>query len=273
MAISGGAQRGPSMAAVLGLALGLAALAACITLMFLAMRAVMGVGGTCAEGGPYVIETPCPTGSTAALLIGLFGLFGAWAVASVFGLRVGGIWAATPIFGWSGLFIALGWNFLEGGLRAEGGMDITGLLLGAMFWAMGGIPLVVTLLGTRKRGPAATGAPGSTARTVTLSGPGFTSYGIAPDEGRSAPRPATAASQAVRSELLGAIARDLDAAGSRSAAGSASTPGQAADSAHDGEALVAHLERLADMHERGLLDDAEYEAAKAPIVKALEAMR
>jgi hypothetical protein len=35
-------------------------LSACITLVFLGMRAVMDIGGACADGGPYVSANPCP---------------------------------------------------------------------------------------------------------------------------------------------------------------------------------------------------------------------
>src|SRR3712207_7813523 len=41
---------------------GVAGMAACLTLVFLGMRAVMDVGGACADGGPFVIDTPCPDG-------------------------------------------------------------------------------------------------------------------------------------------------------------------------------------------------------------------
>ncbi|MEZ5189817.1 MAG: hypothetical protein R2717_02260 [Schumannella sp.] len=32
----------------------------CFTLLFLGSTVVMGLGGYCASGGPYVIETQCP---------------------------------------------------------------------------------------------------------------------------------------------------------------------------------------------------------------------
>ena len=57
-------------------AVGVAGLAMCLTLIFLSMRAVMDVGGFCAEGGPYVIETHCPDGVPLLLVGGIFGLFG-----------------------------------------------------------------------------------------------------------------------------------------------------------------------------------------------------
>ena len=36
--------------------------AACLTVLFLCMRSVMDIGGSCASGGPYEIANPCPAG-------------------------------------------------------------------------------------------------------------------------------------------------------------------------------------------------------------------
>ena len=41
---------------------GVVGLAASVTMVFLAMRAVMDVGGACADGGAYQIQTRCPDG-------------------------------------------------------------------------------------------------------------------------------------------------------------------------------------------------------------------
>ena len=38
-------------------------LSVCLTWTFFAMRAVMNVGGACADGGPYVSAQPCPGGA------------------------------------------------------------------------------------------------------------------------------------------------------------------------------------------------------------------
>ena len=40
----------------------LAGVAAGLTALFLGMRRVMEIGGFCAEGGPFVIQHPCPEG-------------------------------------------------------------------------------------------------------------------------------------------------------------------------------------------------------------------
>ena len=262
--------RAPTAKDVFGLASGLAGSAAAITVIFLAMRSAMGVGGSCAEGGPYAIATPCPAGSSDGLGLAIFALLGFWAVAAVYGSRVGGFWSNAAIFGWAGLFIALGWNFLEAAFRAKGGVDVTQLLLGAMFWAMGGIPLIAVLLATAHIGGRSSTASGSATRQTPTPGPGFAPYGGEHVSHRNDPTPAATDGRAVREQLLRDIARDIGAAGTRSAGGVAVEPGPDADPAPDAAALSAHLEKLADMHSKGLLDDAEFTTAKGAILKALE---
>ena len=87
----------------------------CITLVYEAMRAVMDVGGACADGGPYVSAQPCPDGTPGAMLIGVFGLFVFGGLGMVYGAKVGG-YGWVPLLAWTGLFAALGWNFLDYGL-------------------------------------------------------------------------------------------------------------------------------------------------------------
>ena len=41
--------------------IGVAAVVACLTVLFYCMRAVMDIGGSCASGGPYVVARPCPS--------------------------------------------------------------------------------------------------------------------------------------------------------------------------------------------------------------------
>ena len=112
----GAERRDPALGDVLKAAIGLGGMTMCLTLMFLGMRAVMDVGGTCADGGPYVSAQSCPDGSSEALLLGIFGLFLFGGISMVYGGRLGGVWGATPLLAWTGLFGALGWNFLDYGL-------------------------------------------------------------------------------------------------------------------------------------------------------------
>ena len=111
------------------------------TVLFLGMRAVIAVGGYCAEGGPYVIATPCP-GNTAVLLpasifIGL----------AAVGLNVSvarGLGASLALLAWPILFIGLSLNFLQAGFTPDS-MEGTGIFLGAMFFVMGVVPLIFWL--------------------------------------------------------------------------------------------------------------------------------
>jgi hypothetical protein len=138
-------------------AIGFAGLALCVTLVFLGMRAVMDIGGACADGGPYVPVQPCPAGVPLAMIGGMFGGFLFGGIATWFGSRIGGIWAAAPLLAWSAVFLSLGWNFLDYGLfnapRAEA--PIWGwVVCGVLFVIMGGLPLVVgvSVFGSGLRG-------------------------------------------------------------------------------------------------------------------------
>jgi putative oligomerization/nucleic acid binding protein len=138
----------PDYPAIAWLLVSAAGLAACITLLFLGMRAVMDIGGACASGGPSVSVRPCPDGIAALMPVGTLGLFvfgglGIWA-----GARVGGGWAALPFLAWPGLFVSLGWNFLEYGLRPPGdapGPALGWLFCGAVFVVMGAVPLWIAI--------------------------------------------------------------------------------------------------------------------------------
>ena len=125
--------------------LGIAGVAACLTLVFLSMRAVMDVGGFCAEGGPYEIETHCPQGTALLLPLSIFVGLGSAAIAGWKGAQIGGPFAGLVALAWPVLFISLGWNFLEYGLWPpgdEGGIVWGWLIPGIIFEAMGILPLL-----------------------------------------------------------------------------------------------------------------------------------
>lgn len=178
----------PRLRDVLLLALGIGGLVACVTLVFLGMRSVMDVGGACAEGGPYVPAQACPEGSTAALLLGIFGGFGFGALALVSGSRVGGLWAGAAILiGWSGLFAALGWNFLEyGWLNPPPGEGIVWgwLIPGVLFEAMALGPILLVAWAGVARG---TGAGGAGAPRPVVTGAMDDEAAVASEEADEAP--------------------------------------------------------------------------------------
>jgi hypothetical protein len=109
------------------------------------MRAVMDVGGFCAEGGPYEIQTHCPEGTVLLLPLSIFGGLGSAALAGWKGAQIGGPFAGLVALAWPALFISLGWNFLEYGLWPpgdDGGIVWGWLIPGIIFEAMGILPLL-----------------------------------------------------------------------------------------------------------------------------------
>lgn len=109
-----------------------------ITLLFNGSMQVMGVGGFCAEGGPYEIATHCPGGSggqvasalplmATSLLLGLL-------CARGFGVQV-------HIYAWSALFGIEAAAFLISALMSPGGIVIGWLLNGVVFLALALAPL------------------------------------------------------------------------------------------------------------------------------------
>jgi hypothetical protein len=123
---------------------GIAGLAFCLTLLFLGMRSVMDIGGACADGGPYVSRQSCPAGTPLAMIGGIFGLFLFGGLAAVGGARIGGAYGGIVFLAWPALFLSLGWNFLEYGVRPPGGGGLAfgWLLCGVVFVVMGGGPLL-----------------------------------------------------------------------------------------------------------------------------------
>lgn len=208
--------------------LAMAGLAASITLMFLAMRAVMDIGGSCAEGGPYVIEQHCPAGSALAMFLGAFGIFGWGGLGLWTGHNIGGAYGGLPFLAWPALFISLGWNFLQYGFSpGEGSRWEWGFLIpGVLFVLMGGVPLVAVLLARSwARGvmSSQTGSWPQRVRTIRSATEASASWARGGSSDRQAPTP---------------------------------TAG-----------LVGELERLVSLHRQGDLSDAEFDAAKASLLR------
>jgi hypothetical protein len=145
--VLGPSTQGPSRRDIGWLLVGVTGLSACITLVFLGMRAVMDIGGACAEGGPYVSANPCPAGIALVMTLAVpagfgFGWLTGWA-----GNRVGG-YAGLPFLAWPALFISLGWNFLDYGLVSpppREGIVWGWLIPGILFVLIGGVPLMLVL--------------------------------------------------------------------------------------------------------------------------------
>ncbi len=135
-----------------------------LTILFLAMRGVMDLGGMVAVGGPYEIAHPAPgywwifTISIMACVVialanmGVFSLPRAAAAAN-YG-PFGGIRSLTEgngevslvaVFFWPAIFLSLGWNFCEYGFFRAEGLAWGWVASGIVFVFMGGIPLYVLL--------------------------------------------------------------------------------------------------------------------------------
>jgi hypothetical protein len=133
-------------------------IAGCLTVVFLAMRSVMDVGGFCAEGGPYDIAVHCPKGTPGLLMGGIWiGVITAfvyvWQASRHGAVNLAGLL-------WPALFLSLGWNFLEYGFSPpfDGGLAWGWLIPGVLFVLMGGLPLfwVIPALVRPDDGPANT---------------------------------------------------------------------------------------------------------------------
>jgi hypothetical protein len=128
---------------------------ACLTVVFRSMRAVMDVGGFCAEGGPYSIAVRCPKGIPLLLMGGIW----IGVIAAFFYIFQASRQGAVNLGGlfWPALFISLGWNFLEYGFSPPFGGDLAWgwIIPGVLFVLMGGLPLfwVVPALLRPGRGP------------------------------------------------------------------------------------------------------------------------
>lgn len=124
--------------------IGLFLFSAGLTLLFLGMRAVMMVGGFCAEGGPYEIAVPCPKGITTLMPLSIVSMLIGCALYFFSHLENGPRWG---FLAWSALFISLGWNFMEFALYPPQGGDvvISWIVCGVLFIVMGVGPLFLLL--------------------------------------------------------------------------------------------------------------------------------
>lgn len=131
-----------------------AALFVCVLLLsvgliwaWLAMRAVMGVGGSCASGGPYEIATPCPDGSWLIAIAIPMMILTAMA-GSAFAISLSAPNLLMPM--WFLLFASLGWNFLEFGIW-RGDVEVGFIVCGVVFELMALPVLFLVPLGFRNK--------------------------------------------------------------------------------------------------------------------------
>lgn len=111
----------------------------CFTLLAVDASIVMGLGGFCASGGAYVIQTTCPDVVAWSSPVSIFGGMIAVGIGVLVAKGFG-----TPLVSWAWpiLFIGLGLAFAGSGI-ASGVQGIVFDLLALMFIAMGAVPLVI----------------------------------------------------------------------------------------------------------------------------------
>ncbi len=149
-----------------------AALCLCVVLVtitltwtYLGMRAVMDVGGSCAEGGPYVIARPCPDGTwMIAVAIPVM------IIAAMAGSAVAISLSAPNLLlpRWAVLFASLGWNFLDFG--AFSGELVWGWIVCGVVFELMALPAVLLLLPVNQEKWA---APGPRAPSAAVPGAGW----------------------------------------------------------------------------------------------------
>jgi hypothetical protein len=136
-------------------------LAITLTWTFYSMRSVMNVGGSCADGGPYVSAQPCPDGSFLIAIAIPVMLITAMA-GSAAALSINAPNLLIPM--WGALFGSLGWNFLEFAVKGNG--IVWGwLVCGVVFWLMAA-PAVYAILVALKNAvlPPSTPSPDAGSR-------------------------------------------------------------------------------------------------------------
>jgi hypothetical protein len=120
------------------------------SLLFQVSLTVIGLGGYCATGGPYVIAVECPDNVFA---FAPFSIFGGLAAVGVGVFFSGGFGTQLTAWAWAILFIGLSVPFALGG-------GVSNWFVCALFVVMGAVPLYLelraniarTFIGTRTAG-------------------------------------------------------------------------------------------------------------------------
>ena len=231
------------------LTLGTLVFVVCLTMVYRSMRSVMDIGGSCASGNtPYEIARPCPKGVGWMMSVGIFGMFIGAGISLLGVFPQGG--PRPYVFAWSALFLALGWNFLDYGFDAPGGGTSAGwLICGFVFAAMGGVPLLFLLSPRVARwslwGP-----------NVERPDDHLHPYKPPPVRNKNATSAPYARPTPAWSPVPEPAPEPVPAP----------VPAHAAES-EPGSDVVERLATLADLRERGMLDDDEYEKAKAAVLR------
>jgi hypothetical protein len=138
--------RSVTVRASLGVFITLAGLTCWVTVLFLAQRAVIEIGGVCAEGGPYVTERPCPKGVPGLTLASIWGSLVFCALYAWQTIK-NEVFPRFLALVWSVAYFALAWNFLRFGIDApgDGGVDAMWLVCALVFAIAGAVPLYLAI--------------------------------------------------------------------------------------------------------------------------------
>lgn len=239
---------------LIGSLVGVGGVAFSLTLLSRSMRSVQSIGGVCRSGASATLIThPCPAGVAGLLPLSIFGGLG---FLFLFAVCAGETGRPLTLLAWPALFLSLGWNFLDYGLGLTTGNSVSGgfLVCGVLFIVMGGVPLiwlVPMLWRVITGGPDPDDAPGTPGQVPFM---GATSVRFNQPSSTSTPGWGTGTTVRVDSPPATATA----------------TPTAPATPSSTGEGLAGELERLASLHRRRELTDAEYEAAKSKAIANTE---
>ena len=144
--------------------------------LFQTAGVVIGLGGSCASGGPYVIETECPEAVVVFAPVGIFGMLAAAAVGVVFARGFG---VSLVAWAWPILFVGLGAQFILGAVGGES--IISNILLGLMFVVMGLAP-VWFLVRSKAVAPTLVGSVDVAGERFAYAGKARRYFGLTPTE-------------------------------------------------------------------------------------------
>ena len=273
---AGGTNRAVGWGDIAGLLIGVAGMTLSLTWLFLGMRAVMAIGGACADGGPYVSRQSCPDGVPLLLTVGIFGLFVFGAILLVYGSRIGGPYGNLVGLAWPALFLSLAWNFIEFGLHPPGepGLAWGWLICGVVFVILGAGPLLAWLP-SRHDSRTAWQASGTVNRLA--HGPDDVRWRTRADLANLATDMTLVNAQRAQSEaearrlydpVTGRRLRPNEVAAVSGMSAAAAGPAVVAGATVDGATFLAQLERLDRLHASGALSDAEFASAKTVLLRA-----
>lgn len=135
---------------------------------------VIGLGGFCASGGPYVIETECPEAVIVFAPIGIFGMFAAAGVALIIARGFG---VSLLAWAWPILFVGLGMPFILGAVSGVG--VISNIIVGVLFIAMGLAP-VWFLISSKAVAPTLVGSVNLAGGRFAYDGRASRYFGLTP---------------------------------------------------------------------------------------------